>query len=234
MSAIRDEQNKSEIQKAPEMIGAFVQKNRRPIFIGLIVVIAALVLLIIGITVKDKLTEKAMIRVDELNRRYEESKNYDNIDGVDAILGQADITILLLELEEFAKKSTGFPAAKAYSISAEIFGEQKNWKDSENAWLNGAKSAGKSYFAPVCFFNAAVAAEEQGNTEAAIEHYRKALELGDYFPAAARAQFSIGRLEESGGNRTAALEAYANLVGKWPDDPVWANLAQSRIIVLSE
>jgi tetratricopeptide (TPR) repeat protein len=89
----------------------------------------------------------------------------------------------------------------------------------------------KTYLEPVAFYNGAVAAEEQGNTAQAIELYTKAASAAD-FPAASRAQFAIGRLQEANG-KDAALEAYKSLLSKWPNDQVWANLAQSRIIALS-
>jgi tetratricopeptide (TPR) repeat protein len=86
----------------------------------------------------------------------------------------------------------------------------------------------------VSFFNAAVAAEEQDNAEAAIGYYTKVLEYKDVFPEAARAQFTVGRLEESRNNREAALSAYRNVLSIWPGDPVWPNLAQSRVLALSD
>jgi tetratricopeptide (TPR) repeat protein len=140
----------------------------------------------------------------------------------------------LEELGGFAKKNSGLAAAKAYSLSATIYDSQKKWELAEKAWAGAAAAAKKSYLAPAALYNAAVAAEEQGNDESAIGYYKKALEFGNSFIGAARAQFSVGRLEESKNNRDAALEAYRNLVSKWPSDPIWANLAHSRIIKLSE
>jgi tetratricopeptide (TPR) repeat protein len=79
-----------------------------------------------------------------------------------------------------------------------------------------------------------VAAEEQGDIETAIAHYKNALEHSKVFPSAVRAQFSIGRLEESMNRKDAALEAYRSVVNNWPNDPLWPNLAQSRILALSD
>jgi tetratricopeptide (TPR) repeat protein len=84
----------------------------------------------------------------------------------------------------------------------------------------------------VSLFNAAAAAEEQGNLEAAIELYRQTLNYADIFPAAPRAQFAVGRLWEAQQNKEAAIEAYRGLIDKWPAETVWTGLANSRIIAL--
>jgi len=213
----------------PEKINEFFQKNRKPIIIGFAGILVIIAGLIIGITVKDKMVEKALGRVDEFSRRYNELNNYTDENEITRL---TEMTILLAELDSFAKKSFGFPAARAYSISADILMDQKNWTEAERAYLAAANKAGKSYFAPVCLFNAAVAAEEQDNIESAIAHYKKSLDFS--FPAAARSQFSIGRLEESRNNKNEALEAYNTVMAKWPGEQLWANLAQSRIIALSD
>ena len=152
----------------------------------------------------------------------------------DSLGRQIELIVLLEELADFGSRNSGFAAARAHTIRADIFWDQENWSEAEQAWLDAARSSPKSYLAPISFYNAAVAAEEQGNTDSAISHYRSALTFGELFPAAARAQFSIGRLEESRNNREAAISAYRNLLNTWPDDPVWPNLAQSRLIILSE
>jgi tetratricopeptide (TPR) repeat protein len=111
--------------------------------------------------------------------------------------------------------------------------ERKDWGEAEKAWTNSAKSAGKSYLAPVSLFNAAVAAEEQGNPARAISLYIESIAHESDFPGAARAQFAVGRLYESQGDNEAALEAYRVIPTKWVSETTWVNLAQSRIIVLS-
>ena len=234
MAAAQDEQNKNEKLSPTEQLIEFVQKNRKAFFIGFASIIAVIAVLIVGVSVRDKMQEKALSRVEAYTRRYEELKAFINSDEPEAALKQVDLAVLLVEIDGFSGKSTGFPAARAYSLSAAILSEQKNWDLAEKAYLDAAKAAGKSYLAPVSFYNAAVAAEESGNAENAVAHYKRALDYGNIFPAAARAQFSIGRVEESRGNTPAALEAYNTLIAKWPSDPVWTNLAQSRILALSD
>jgi tetratricopeptide (TPR) repeat protein len=111
---------------------------------------------------------------------------------------------------------------------------QKNWISAEIKWVKAAEAAARSYLAPIAIYNAAVAAEEQGNIETAIAHYSRAAGFGDSFASAARAQFSVGRLEESRSNKDSAITAYKILLARWPNDPVWPNLAQNRLLILSD
>ena len=233
MALVQDDNEKK--SGATEQINSFFQKNRKFIFFGFLAVIVILAGFIIGISVKGKMTEKALSKVDDFSRRYSELNGFAGGNNTaESVLKQADIAMLVVEINEFAKKSFGFSAARAYGLSGDILSNQYNWESAETAYLNAAKAAGKSYFTPVCFFNAAVAAEEQGNIESAVAHYGKSLDFGNSFPAAARAQFSIGRLEEARNNKASALEAYGAVMAKWPGEQLWANLAQNRIILLSD
>ena len=232
MAAAGDRQNVNEELTITGKLNDFIQKNRSKFFIGLIAVIVILLGFIIGLTLKDKAQEKALSQIDGFESRYKEiSESIDEATAESSM--QGDIDALLDDLSGFIRKNSGFAVAKAHYLSANIYADQKKWAEAEKIWIEAARVAEKSYLAPLSVFNAAVAAEEQGNIDAAIAYYTRALNYGTSFYASARAQFSIGRLEEARNNRVAALEAYLNLVNKWPDDPLWANLAQSRIIVLS-
>ena len=225
---------KNEQQGFNEKLHEFMQKYRRVILFGFLGIVVVLFALVVGISLRDRAQARALSQVDELNRRYEEIKVFlQSEEPLDAA-NQTELSALLEELDSFTDRGSGFPAARAYNIIASIHWDQEDWAEAEIAWSASARAASRSYLAPVSFFNAAVAAEEQGNAESAIALYNEALEHGDSFPAAARAQFSVGRLYESLHNRDAALEAYRILLGRWPNDPVWSNLAQNRILILSE
>ncbi|AEF80441.1 tetratricopeptide repeat protein [Leadbettera azotonutricia] len=216
-----------------EKLSEFLQKNRK----GLIVCLAASIVILAGIlagfTIKDKLESGALSKVEEFSRRYEALRVFIGSEEADAASKQADIAALQEELNAFTAKNRGYPAARAWAIAGNIYGDLKNWADSEKAWSSAAKAAAKTYYAPISLFNAAAAAEEQGNNAGAIDLYTRALDFASVFPSAPRAQFSIGRLQEAQGNKAAALEAYRTLLSKWPNDQVWSNLAHSRIVTLS-
>ena len=232
MPAAKDPQT----EKVPltEKLNDLIHKNRQKLFIALIAVVVILAAFVIITTVRDKMTTDALSKADAFNRRYEALKKFISGEDPEAASKQADIDALLEELAAFTAKSSGFASARAHVIIAGIQWDKKNWAEAEKAWMAASAAAAKTYLAPISIYNAAVAAEEQGNLQSAIDLYTKAVNYGTDFPAAARAQFSIGRLEETQNNSSAALEAYRALVNKWPNDAVWINLAQSRIIVLSE
>jgi tetratricopeptide (TPR) repeat protein len=142
------------------------------------------------------------------------------------------VQTLLDELSAFAGSTFGYAKVRAYSLAADINADLKDWEAAKDAWTRAAAAASKTYLAPVSFFNAAVAAEEQGDIAGAIVLYTQCLDFADLFPAAPRAQFSIGRLLENQHDIAAAVEAYRSLVEKWPTETVWTNLANSRIAAL--
>ena len=217
-----------------QRLGDFIQKNRRALFIGLLAVVIALIGLIIFVTVRDRLQASALSQFDDFSRRHSALRVAEPGEGLDLITHAMEMVSLIDELNAFASRTSGFAAARAFNLIAEIHWDQQNWPAAERAWLEVARVASRTYLAPIALFNAAVAAEEQGNIDSAITHLTRAAAMGDVFPSAPRAQFSIGRLEEKRNNPDAAIAAYRRLLSQWPNEPVWANLAQNRILYLSE
>lgn len=232
MASVREINKKSEKITFNQKLNEFVQRNRKIIFGVFFAIIIGLVGFIITHTVRDRMQINAFTQLDALNLRHEALLPYITGEDIEASR-QAEINALLEDISAFAARNSGFAAARAFSLSADIYWELEKWAEAERAWAASARAASRTYLAPISAFNAAVAAEEQENIESAIAFYTQALNYWRIFPAAARAQFSIGRLEESRNNREAALEAYRDLLRRWPNDPVWSDLAQSRILVLT-
>jgi len=218
-----------------EGINEFIQKHRKPIFVSVGVILLSLIVFIVLLSVMDIVRGKAISAVEELNSRYETL-----LPSLTEEYSEVDVAELLADIEVFAQKNssaitsiaTGYAAGKAWAIIANIHGQKKNWPAAEAAWALAAKVAKKTYLAPVAFFNAGAAAEEQGKTDEAIDYYTSCLAAMADFPGASRAQFAIGRLQESLGNTEAAIEAYRTVVTGWSYDQVWSSLAHSRIIAL--
>ena len=213
---------------AGQAINDFVQKNRKIVFTCIGVVIILFVVSLATISLIDYLQKNAIAKVDNFDSRYKSLKiniNEESFSG--------DVENLLSDIEAFAKKTIpGFAKGKAWSIIGQIHSDRKNWPQAEAAWLSAASVSSKNYLGPIAFFNAAAAAEEQGKKAEAIGLYSKSAAHSMTFPSAPHAQFSIGRLNEELNDKAAAIEAYREVLAKWPKIPVWANLAQSRIIAL--
>jgi tetratricopeptide (TPR) repeat protein len=226
-------QNK-EILNITDKINDFVQKNRIMIFIVIGVIVLLFAGLIAFLSISEYLNKKAIAEVEELTERFEgirisiDDENYQN-----------DVNALLAELEAFAGKNSGFPGSKAWSLAANIYSIRNEWQKAEESWLNSARTGNKTYLAPIAFFQAAVAAEEQNKLEQAISYLQQCVSHSFEFPDAPRAQFNIGRLYEQLGNIPAALEAYRAVLINWqwsetlnPNMLVWQNFARNQIIKL--
>jgi tetratricopeptide (TPR) repeat protein len=210
-----------------DKINDFIQRNRKGIFICL----GAIVLLLAGfigtLSIRNVIRDKAIVRVEELSRRYEELR-FD----ITAESKAEDVSVLLAELKDFGAKRSGYAGARARVIVAKIHSDKKEWVEAQEAWVDAAKAGAGTYLEPMSFFNAARVAEEQGSMEEAVSFYSQCLARAESFPRAVLAQFSIGRIEEFLNNQEAALEAYREVVSKWPNDMLWVDLAQNRIAVL--
>jgi tetratricopeptide (TPR) repeat protein len=221
-------QNKNERESFMDRVNNFIQRNRRGITITLCLFVAMFIGLIAYLVISDNLNKKAIAEVDELTSRFEEFMFF----SIEDYLTE-DVDILLADIEDFAMNNNrGFPGSKAWSMAGHIYSGRQDWDNAQTAWQNSVRQGERTYLGPIALFNAAVVAEEQGKIEEAIGFYKQSLSHDFEFPAAPRAQFSIGRLNESLGNFDEAVEAYREVMINWPEIPVWQHLAQSRIIYI--
>jgi len=219
--------NEKEKENIGEKINDFIKNNRKAIFTIVGILLFLFIALIAFISISDALNKKAIAAVDELSAQYDELSLVNDED-----YRAQDVENLLTNLKTFAAKTKGFAGSKAWSMIGQIYSGRKDWKQAQEAWLSAAKIGNKTYLAPIALFNAAAAAEEQGNLEQAIDLLKQCVAHKFEFPAAPHAQFSIGRLYETLGDIPSAIEAYRNVMIKWSEMPVWQNLARSRLAVI--
>jgi len=217
----------NEIGNITEKINDFIKINRKAIFITIGILFLLFIGLITYLSINDVLNKKATAAIDELCGRYDELTLISDEDFY-----AEDLENLLADFKTFAEKNNGFAGSKAWSVIGQIYSGKKNWHLAQEAWLTAAKIGNNTYLAPIALFNAAAAAEEQGNLKQAIDLLKQCIAHKFEFPAAPRAQFSIGRLYETLGDPTTAVEAYRDVLIKWPEMPVWHNLARSRLAFL--
>ena len=215
-----------------ERLIEFIQKNRRVLLAGFIVIAVGLVGSIVGLTVRERVVANAFMRLDEFQQRHIALMPYI---GAEELLRQDEVNALLEELNAFAARNSASVAARAFNMIASIYWAQERWSEAERAWIAVADAMPRPHLSPISLSNAAVAAEYDGDFESAIAlHTRVVQEHEHVLFVAVRSQFSIGRLHEARGDIEAALAAYRSLLSRWPHDPRYANFAQSRIIVLSD
>jgi tetratricopeptide (TPR) repeat protein len=227
---MQKQNEKQGVDKEPdfgEKINEFIQKNRKPIFFTAVALLIILIAIITTLSLMDVFRNKAIAAVEELNDRYEAI-----LPSINEDYFSEDVNSLLDELTAFAKSHSGYSGGRAWLIIGGIHAAKNEWADAETAYASAAKKAGRIYIAPLAWFNAAAAAEEQGKTAEAIEYYSSSLTTQADFSSAPRAQFSVGRLHETLNEDEKAIEAYRAVISGWPYDQVWTNLARSRIIAL--
>jgi len=217
----------NENENVGEKINEFIKNNRKAIFITVGILFILFIGLIAFLSISDALNKKATAAIDELYGRYNEISLSNDEDFY-----TEDLDNLLADLKTFAEKNKGFAGGKAWSIIGQIYSGRKDWSLARDAWLSAAKTGDNTYLAPIALFNAAAAEEEQGNLEQAIDLLKRCIAHKFEFPAAPRAQFSIGRLYETLGDSASAVEAYRDVLIKWPEMPVWHSLARSRLAVI--
>jgi tetratricopeptide (TPR) repeat protein len=220
-------EEKKEEQGIGDAIANFIQNKRRGIIICLAGIVIVVVGCIAGFAIRNVLHDKALGVLTDFSDRYDKL-----IIDVSEPEKAVDVQTLLDELAAFTGRHSGYVAAQAHFIAASIYAEKKDWPQAEKEWNDAAKDGAKTYLAPSALFNAAVAAEEQGNMAQAVAYYTESLSYAADFPEAPRAQFAIGRLLETQGDTQGALEAYKIIMEKWSNAAVWINLAQNRILVL--
>ena len=228
-------QNQNEKTGVGESLNEFVQKYRKPIFVSLAMVVALLVISIAALSLTDMLRGRAIDAVEEFSSRYESlrsSIHEEHADDGEEEHSHDDVEELLADLKPFAEKNSGYAGARAWTLIGSIHSERKEWAEAETAWVKAAEKSEKNYLGPASWFNAAVASEEQGKAEQAIDYYTRSLSSPAGFSSAPRAQFSIGRLHEFLNQKEEAIAAYNSVISGWPYDRVWTNLAYSKIIFL--
>jgi tetratricopeptide (TPR) repeat protein len=208
-----------ESQNIGDKISDFVQKNRKGIFVSFAVLIILFLGFVAFLFISDSQNKKAIAEFEEINRNLSEL----SIEETDELLEKMSV---------FAGKNKVFAGSRAWSVIGQIYIDREEWELAEEAWLNAAKAAPKTYLGPIALFQAAAVSEEQGKYEQAIDLYNQSITSKFDFPFAARAQFSIGRLYEHIGDFPSAVEAYRAVLINWSEIPVWQHLARSRIIAI--
>ncbi|MDR0390140.1 MAG: tetratricopeptide repeat protein [Spirochaetaceae bacterium] len=206
----------------------FLQNNRRRIIITGSLIIGVFIIGIAGYVVWERITSANIRTAEEFYEQYFDM-GFERPGAVD----EEKTAEYIKALREFAEKKSGYAAVRVWTLLGRVYQTRKEWVLAEEAWSRAAAVKPASYITPVSLFNAAAAAEEQGDIARAIELLRKVdTEYADSFPGIARNVFSLGRLYEKQQDTEEAISAYRRLVENWPSSS-WANLANGRIIALS-
>ena len=213
-----------------DKLGKWILKNRVALISVLVTLFLVAVICIVAFSVVNKNTEKKYEQLATIETNYVASlTNIDISDDEKATKASEAIAAALELAEANTKNGVG---VRAYMLAAEINYKNENFVEAAAAWENAAKANTKAYTAPLSLYNAAACYEEIGNIDAAIENIKKANEYSN-FSLKAKAIFDLGRLEETRGDYSAAVNYYNDLITNYSYDE-WTKVAKSRVILLQE
>lgn len=207
-----------------EKVADFVLSARGVLLVVMIVAVVAVAAFGTVTAVSVKASEKGLADIDSIS--YVMTKDSASLSD-DELKARGDSA--LAALGKYTSKG-GVVGVRANMLAAEIYFDQKDYDNASKAWTKAAEKGKKSYTAPLSYFNAAVAYEENGKTEEAEKAYRAVISYKD-FDQIAHAKFSLARLLETKGSKDEAVAVYTELFNSLPDD-AWAKLAKSRLLVL--
>ena len=216
--------DKAENQTSSSKLNSFLEKKKKGLLGLLIALIVCLAAYIVISSVNNNTKEKNLAEIEEISYTLthdsvsldESELNARRIDAID-------------NLAVYAKKG-GLVGARANYLCAELTYQQKKYEDAATYYEATAKKAGKTYLAPVAYYNLGVCYEQLNKLEDAAANYKLAADSKS-FALVPHAKFSYARVIEASGNKAEAITAYTELYDAYPNDN-WGKLAKTRLIAL--
>lgn len=215
---------KTEKKTAGFKLTSFLEKNRKGVLITFIVVIVLVAGFVCVELIKSSTAKKDLAAI--------EAYYYDLVE-VPADTEDSEVNKLAADcienLAPYTKKG-GIAGVRANMLCAELSYILADYESTVSYYDAAISKGKKSYTAPICMFNKAVALEELNKLDDAAEAYKSAAEF-PAFGMASHAYFSYGRVLETKGDFAGAAQAYKTLNDEFTDDD-WAYVAKTRLIEL--
>ena len=196
--------------------------------VGLLIVAAIVFAVVYTVDLNNK--KDGFNTLDDLQYQYVAIKNENSPDNETDEQKEKVQEILIQVKNLAAKNEKNAVGSRAYMFEAEIEYSTKDYAAAKSSWINAAAANEKAYTAPLCWYNAAVCCETEGDLDGAVELLLKTLDRKD-FSMKARALFSLGRIEDQRKNYVKAAEYYTQLNTEF-DGLTWAQFAKSRLLEL--
>lgn len=206
-------------ERISDRIAEFVQK-KKDLIIGLLIFLVILIIVVvISVSSTNKAKEKAQIRIDELEQRYEAYVQDNSEESYE------ELSAALLK----AEKGKRYPSAKAAYLLGLLQASEKDYSSAiesfEKCYKIGKKINKDFYLSALALLNEAVCEEELNNTEKALELYEKVTEFKDN-GAAPKAIFSMGRIYYESSKLDLAKSSFQLLADQYPYSE-YSKLAQN-------
>jgi len=212
-----------------QKLSDFFTKNRTPLLIGIIVILAVLVVVCVYSIVSNSMVQNSSRAMEEVRTKITEWSA-----ETDQTKKDTSEKTIQNDLDAIVKKwPKSFAAQESLYAKSTIAASKKDWPNTEKYAVEAAERSPKTYLAPIALEAAAVAAEEQGSADKAIEYYNRI--VANYkvdTPNLPHAYFALGRLAEGKSDWKAALDNYQKLIADFPDSD-WSKLAKDRVVYLN-
>ena len=214
-----------------EFVSVFISRNRRILIIILSIIVVAVIATGITISSINKQLDKKTAQVEVLHDEYANWVN--NTAELSEEESQAVYVKLQDEISRFIDSTrNGYPELRALFTLASVEYHKENYKSAVDLFSQVFEDYPDSHLAASSVINTAVCYELLDDQVNAVKYYQMVFEnYGDRSSEAPHAKFSIGRLYESMGEPSKAIESYRELSTVYPDSE-WSKLAVSRLITL--
>ena len=214
-------------ENAHPIIG-FLTKFRIPMIIVGGAVLVTVAALLVVLSVQNAREERSLVAVETLEQDFADWTRLED-DQKQSALAELEMQAAAV-IDEFG---TGYAAVRATLLVGQAYSSLERWADAAAEFEQAAVLAEGNYLGAVALMDAAIAAENNGDTATALSLYQQLLvDYGDSSPEAPRAAFSVARILETTDRIAEAADAYRSLIDNYPASN-WTNLARNRIISLT-
>ena len=219
----------SRAEKLAQKTDAFLCSNKKILVIILVVVLLILVGVGIGTAIYSK----------NINSKYDELYNleqsYSSLIVLDESSNEYNTAVSEFESEAEAflqgNKIDSFLGARATLLLADVKFLEENWTESYELYLAVAEAHDDDYYGPLCYINAAVAAENNSDSNEALRLYTYVWDTyGVTCPQAPQALFNQARLEYANGSTDVARSIFEQLTSEFPNSS-YSAIAESWLLM---
>ena len=206
-------------------IAALVEAIRIPLLVILAVVIAGVIGYFVYAQTSSAARERAAMLVEQVDELFGDWQSEQDAQKKSKL--EADLRARL----ETMSRDRGYTGLRSLFVQGQLAAEKGEKQAAFDAFSALAASSEGGYLGVEGLVNAAVYAEDLGQSDKALELYRRLIEKHASSPHAPHAYFAAGRLLEVKGDFTQAVATYTELRSKHPSGS-WTSLAVNRIIAL--
>lgn len=219
----------SRAEKLAQKTDAFLGSNKKILVIILVVIL----LILVGVGISTAIYSK------NINSKYDELYNleqsYSSLIVLDESSNEYNTAVSEFESEAEAflqgNKIDSFLGARATLLLADVKFLEENWTESYELYLAVAEAHDDDYYGPLCYINAAVAAENNSDSNEALRLYTYVWDTyGVTCPQAPQALFNQARLEYANGSTDVARSIFEQLTSEFPNSS-YSAIAESWLLM---